>query len=292
MAPSFPRVDDDVDELFALAPSEFTAARNDLVKRLKAANRTDEAAAVKALRRPTVPAWAVNQTARRNPAAVEALIAAGAAVATAQRRALSGVRDSGLRDASAQRRERVDELWRIAADVLAEAGVDPQPHRPAVAATLEAASVDADAAELVRRGRLTTDLPAPSGFGDVGGFSVVADTDEAAPEAPPPQDTGAEDPDAVARAAREALENARSRAATDSAAADEAQVKAGDAEQAAMRTDAEAQRLEHRAREVRERATRLREEAHRLAEEAAEARAAAEFSAAQVRSAEQAAADT
>ena len=56
-----------MDDLFALPPAEFIAARDALAKRLKADGDATRAAEVKALRRPSVAAWAVNQVARRKP---------------------------------------------------------------------------------------------------------------------------------------------------------------------------------------------------------------------------------
>lgn len=249
---------DPVDELYTLPPGEFTAARNALVKALRAEKRRDEAEAVRALKRPSVPAWALNQIARSSPDAVQEVLTAGAAVVAAQRRALSGVRDAGLREASQQRREAVDAVFRLAAEVLREAGAQPQAHRMAIAATLEAASVDSDAAAQVTAGRLTNDLPAPSGFGDVAGFSLVPD----APDAPAtgqaeytPAEEHADDPDAAARAAAtEAAQTAALQAAQARRRADELAERAAEARRQAVRTEAEAQRMEERAAQVRARA--------------------------------------
>ena len=256
MPRSFVRVDDPVDALFALPPSEFTAARNALVKQLRAAKRRDEAEAVKALKRPSVPAWAINQVARAQPEAIEQLISAGAAVGAAQRRALSGVRDSGLREASAQRRERIDQLWRLAADLLRDAGTEPFGHRQAIAATLEAASVDPAAAELVRKGRLSADLPAPSGFGDVAGFSLVPDEGPEGEQQDATQDDAAEHPTVEPddTAARQALAEAEREAARARHRADELQDRASQARRTAVRSADEAERLERRAAQTRGRA--------------------------------------
>lgn len=268
MPPSFVPVDDPVDALFALPPSEFTAARNALVKQLRGEKRRDEAEAVKALKRPSVPAWALNQVARRDPDAIEAVIEAGAAVGTAQRRALSGVRDSGLREASQQRRERIDAVWQKAAAALREAGTQPATHRQTVAATLEAASVDPEAAQLVRDGRLSADLPAPSGFGDVAGFALVpqeadADAGQDASEAPQPE--APEDHDA---AAREALAEAQRQLDAANRRAEELADRAADARRAAVRTADEAERAERRATQLRRRAGEEASTAEELAEQA------------------------
>lgn len=265
-------MDDEIDELFALPPAEFTAARNALVKRLRAEKRREEAETVKALRRPTVAAWAVNQVARSDAAAVARLIEAGGAVAAAQRRALSGVRDTGLRKASGERRQRVDELWQLAAAILRDAGVDPQPHRPAVSATLEAASLDPEAAELVRRGRLSQDVPAPSGFGDVFGFSVVDAEHEAAQgdETAPADDARAEASKARARAEQQLTEAAQHVKRAQRRVQD-LQERAAEARRSAVRTAAEAERLERRAAQVRASADEENAAADELAAEATRA---------------------
>ncbi|MGH9179173.1 MAG: hypothetical protein ACRD0N_11565 [Acidimicrobiales bacterium] len=50
--------DDRLDhDLYALDPEEFTAARNELAKQLRAEGRRDHATAVGKLRRPSVTAW-------------------------------------------------------------------------------------------------------------------------------------------------------------------------------------------------------------------------------------------
>ena len=49
---------DEIERLYQLTPSEFTAARNDAVKQLKS---SADKAAVRALQKPNTPAWAVNQ---------------------------------------------------------------------------------------------------------------------------------------------------------------------------------------------------------------------------------------
>ena len=270
MPPSLPGMDiEGVDELFALPPAEFTAARNALVKQLRADKRRNDAEAVKALRRPSVPAWAVNSAARKDPDAIDRLIEAGAAVGAAQRRALSGVREAGLREASAARRERIDEVWKVAAAILREAGIEPQAHRSAIAATLEAASVESEAADAVRKGRLTADLPAPSGFGAVSGFSLVPASNE------PDTDEPAEGKEGAAGADAAAEEETQ-----DSAAARKARQRAeeglADALSQRNRLARRAEELAERATEQRRQAVRSAAEADRLEQRAAQARSAAE----------------
>ena len=64
---------DAVSELFALPLNEFTPARNERAKELAADGDKAAADAVRALRKPSVPAWAVNQVARRDAKGITAL---------------------------------------------------------------------------------------------------------------------------------------------------------------------------------------------------------------------------
>ena len=92
-------------ELYAVDPAEFVAARDDLARQLKSDGQREEAAAVKALRRPPVPIWALNRVAHDDGEAIEALLAAAADAREAQDALLAGEVDRDvLRDALAQRR--------------------------------------------------------------------------------------------------------------------------------------------------------------------------------------------
>jgi hypothetical protein len=218
-------LDDELDQLFTRSPGEFVAARDDLAKQLKQEGRDADAATVKALRRPTVAAWAVNEVARRAPGDVQELLDAGAALRTAQRRIVSGGSSDALRDASARRRKAVAALTKQASRLLAGEGHSSAGALEAVTATFEAASIDDEAAEAVRAGRLSKELPAPLGFGEVTGLEVVPGgrgrTEAAQPSA------AAEARDAAARAKRLGAEasQARRRAIKARELADRAQAK-------------------------------------------------------------------
>lgn len=162
-----------IDELYASVPEGFTEARNALAAELRKEDRRDDEKRVKALRRPSVAAWAANAVARREPKLVEQLIAAGGGLRSAQQRALSGGRAEGLREATEQRRELVVRLRDAAADVLREEGRDPSNLLDDLMLTFEAASVDDDAAELLRAGRLERGLKPPSGLGEVTGLRLL-----------------------------------------------------------------------------------------------------------------------
>ena len=146
-----------VDGLYALPPEEFVAARNALARTLP----KPEAAEVRKLRRPSVVAWAINQAVRRSPALVAALLDAGEALRAAQEAAVTGGGGgAALREATAARRDAVRRL-------AAEVGVRPE-YAGAVAATLEAATVDSSVAEALRAGRLEREVePGGFGFGDI-----------------------------------------------------------------------------------------------------------------------------
>src|SRR5206468_5728848 len=83
-------LDTRVDALFALDPSEFIAARDRDAKELRAAGRGDDAAFVKALRKPTVAAWALNQVVRTQPDAIDEFLALSAELRVEQETALTG----------------------------------------------------------------------------------------------------------------------------------------------------------------------------------------------------------
>ncbi len=101
---------EDVDALYGLPLDEFTKARNDLAKRLRAEKRRDDASEVAALRKPSTAAWVVNQLVRERRGEIEALLAAA-----------KGIRE-GAEDGDARFREAVDRLARSARAVVAASG--------------------------------------------------------------------------------------------------------------------------------------------------------------------------
>ena len=153
------------DELFGLAPDEFVAARDELARRLRREGDPEAARRVKALRRPPLSAWAVNQLARGQEPALDRLLAAGERLRAAHRAALAGGDAAELRAAAKAEREAVAVLVTASLAQLREAGHPvTDATRDRVAATLHAAAASPEAADLVRHGRLTADLD-PSGFG-------------------------------------------------------------------------------------------------------------------------------
>jgi hypothetical protein len=185
-----PPVDEAIDELYGESPEAFTAARDALVKRLRAEGDAEGVARVRTLRRPVRSAWAVNRLVREDRAGVEGLIAVGARLRTAQQRALSGAGVDELRERSEERRKLISGLTQQALELLGAA--EPAAAVEDIAATLEAASIDEGAAGLVLAGRLTKPLPRPAGFGDVTGLRPVASSGTREAEPSPAEDRAEE----------------------------------------------------------------------------------------------------
>jgi hypothetical protein len=153
-----------VDRLYSLPLSEFTSARNELVRELRKTGRKDEAEEVRALKKPSATAWAVNQLARREPDKVAELIKAGDALRKAQRDVLGG-KAADVREASRAQHDLADELVDDARALLAEAGAKAtQAAARRISGTLRAASTDPGASKLLKQGRLPDDVESV-GFG-------------------------------------------------------------------------------------------------------------------------------
>jgi hypothetical protein len=140
-------IDDVADELYALAPEDFTAARDAAAK---AATDAELRKGIKALRKPTVAAYAVNRLVHERPRDIDALLDVGEQL----RRAMG--RDAAeVRRLSEERRQLIGAL----VDPSLAAGVQQD-----VTATLEAATADPELGAAVRSGRLVKPLRY-AGFG-------------------------------------------------------------------------------------------------------------------------------
>lgn len=150
--------EDVADELYALPPESFTAARDEAAR---AAPR-GQAARIRALRRPTLAAWAVNLLVRREREQVEAVLGLGEQL----RRAHRDLDGRQLRDLSQQQHRLVTALAGQARRITAEAGRPvPDSALRDVEATLQAALADPDAARELAAGRLTRAFAPVAGFG-------------------------------------------------------------------------------------------------------------------------------
>jgi len=156
------------DDLYGLPLERFTSARDALARSLAKSDR-EEAGRVKKLRKPTVAAWAVNQLVRTQPKAIEALFAAGDALAEAQAK---GQTDD-LRAAMTAQRDAQQTLVSRAEGLLDEDGrALSAAVLERVGETLRAASLDPETRIEVESGCLTKELQLSGFLGLASGRSV------------------------------------------------------------------------------------------------------------------------
>jgi hypothetical protein len=156
-------VDAQIDRLYQLPLDEFTAARNALAKESGTA-----AAEIRALQKPPVAAWAINQVYWRGRPAFHALTAASAALKTAHTAAVTGKR-TDLHAANKAHEDALEAVLKAALAILRDAG---QPAtdatRQAIVTTLRALPASTDPP-----GRLTQVLQ-PTGFELLAGLPAAA----------------------------------------------------------------------------------------------------------------------
>ncbi len=291
-------LDEAVDELYALTPEQFTARRDALAAEAKQDGDAALAKQVKALRRPTAGAHAVNQLARDAADDLAAYLELGVRLRDAQ----AGLKGDELRALGHERQRAAGELVEVAAGLvgggLSDAG------RAEVDATLRAAVADPAAAEAVASGRLTKAL-AYAGFGEVDLTAVTAtplagrrparpapaqarekprdDPTAAAAKRPATQQRSTAKPSATPSRAEQVLAQRREQAAHDLEEAERAVEEGRQAAAAAASAQGEAERAQSRAEarvdDLREQLAQARfavRDAQRQATAAASGRAAAE----------------
>ena len=207
-------------DLYGLPLEEFTPARDSLARELRRAGKKEAADEAKALRKPSVSAWAVNQAARREPEAVRALVKAGGELRKAQRDAVSGKDPSAFHEATRKHRGLVDDVTAAAHEALEARGAVSPAVVIRVAQTLRGASVDKEASKALLAGTLSGDVE-QTGFGPLlaavpEGTRRTAAQKRPAKEKPQPKPKAAKpkrDPNAAKRAKVEKeLERARAKA--------------------------------------------------------------------------------
>ena len=157
-------VEEVADELYALPPEQFTAARNARAQAAKASGDREAAARIAALRKPTVLAWLVNLMVRELPEEIGGFLDLGDAL----REATATLSGPELRQLSGQRHRLVQALVRQARELARQAGYRiTEDVARGLEETLAAALTDPAVAEQLRTGRLTSGLtatgfPAPS----------------------------------------------------------------------------------------------------------------------------------
>ncbi|MEV4578906.1 hypothetical protein AB0K16_37240 [Nonomuraea jabiensis] len=187
----------DLDEvagrLYALPPSEFTAAREAEARAAKDAGEAGLAREIAKLRKPTVSAWAVNRVAREHPDELAELLDVGERLRAAwQEQDADELAELTRRRAGVM--GKVGRLVRQAGGLSSAAAAE-------VDQTLESAIVDADAAGQVRRGRLAKPL-------SYSGFAPAPVPRGRPARRPSPEDEAKKREEAEARRAKEREEAA------------------------------------------------------------------------------------
>jgi chromosome segregation ATPase len=145
------------EELYSLAPSEFTGTRNQWARQTRADGDRELAERVGALRRPATAAWVVNMLMRHQAEQMTQVLDLGASLRQAQ----SDLDGDALRELTRQRRQLTTAVTQQGRELARDLG---QKVTESVAGqvqdTLHAAMVDEGAAAAVRSGMLVAALSA------------------------------------------------------------------------------------------------------------------------------------
>lgn len=156
-------------ELYGLAPGEFTDARNERAKQLRTTDR-GLSAAVGALPKPATAAWVLNMLVRHEAALVDQVVELGVSLRAAQE-SLAG---EELRELNRQRRRLTAAVSTQARDLARRLGVRvTDAVADQVEESLRAAMTDVSAAAALRTGLLVKPLSA-TGLGELDVTSLVA----------------------------------------------------------------------------------------------------------------------
>ncbi len=215
--------DDELDELYAAKPDDFTALRATLASAAKQRGDATAAKRISAARKPTTAAWIVNLLALKNKEAKQRLTDLGERLLAAHT-AMDGER---IRELSAEQRRLVDELSRAGIEE-AELTDPPAALRDDITGTLQAAIADPGLA--ARLGRLTK-AERWSGFGEFGDTTMVftAIRGKAKPEPEPEQEQRKPAEEKPSDGEREAARQEQQKARAALAAAERAKAEADDA---------------------------------------------------------------
>ena len=160
-----------VEDLYGGDLEDFTARRNDAAKQLRAQGDGEAAQRVKALKKPSRGAWAINRVSASDARLRKELLDAGAKLRKAQENLVAGAGDSaGLREAGERERAAVEGALQAARAVSEHAGATLSPAvLERVRKTLHAVALDEDVRRDFERHRLTTEHEAAG----LGGLSAV-----------------------------------------------------------------------------------------------------------------------
>jgi hypothetical protein len=159
-----PLPDKEVDRLYGLPLDDFTRERNELAKRLGAAGEREAAETARKLKKPNLPAWTINQLARRHRKEVRRLLEAGERLRESHERLLARGERGGVSKAATKERELVRGLVERAEPLLSEAGSPSATNLERVRHTLHAAALDEEVRRELEVGRVLSDRE-PVGLG-------------------------------------------------------------------------------------------------------------------------------
>lgn len=252
------------DRLYAVSADAFTEARNAAAR--EAGDDKELAKRVKALRKPSTSAWAVNLLVRREAGQIDQVLTLGASL----REAAASMQGEELRALTRQRRQLTTALASSARTLARESGVRlSQAVVDQIEGVLNAAMLDRVAADAVRSGLLVKAFTS-TGVSELDVESVVA-----VPAALGTVPTPVERPKPDLRVVPEddAVRRARAQDAVAEAAAEVGRVQADVDEAARQVTDLEARRLQvhEEIDELRRRLADLETEADQVEEDLDEA---------------------
>ena len=156
MADDEDAVDEVADRLYELDPEDFVGARDKAAKEIRARGDTAGAKAVKALRRPTVAAWAVNRFVRVHHEELAEFLDLTTELSDAQQKAMAGGK-ADLRGLSERRQRMMDQLVKQTLAIIEAAGRSSTADEDDIVRTFQASN-DPDLANQLRDGRLVNVL--------------------------------------------------------------------------------------------------------------------------------------
>ena len=221
-------LEEELDRLYALPLNEFTAARDEVAKRLRGEGERELADEVKRLRKPSVAVWLVNRLAREREVDVKRLLKAGEGLAKAQ---AAPTRES-FAEARRDEQHALERLAAAARELAGQEGVGAAAADRATQ-TLRAASLTRDGRDLLRQGRLTEELEPP-------GFEALTGMPSLPPRAKRP---APKRKDGKLKKARERVEKLKAEERELAAAARAAQREADAAGERLAKAEAELEQL-------------------------------------------------
>src|SRR5437763_15554141 len=114
--------EEEIDRLYGLPLDEFTRARDELARRVRQEGDGALGAEIKQLRKPSLPAWVVNQLARQRELDMQRLLTAGEQLAGAQAEAIRTQSGDAFLEARRDEQHALEALAARAREILADVG--------------------------------------------------------------------------------------------------------------------------------------------------------------------------